>query len=198
MTEDKVRPAHHHGNLRAALINAGIALLHGGGTEALTLRKAAAMAGVSHAAPAHHFDGIEGLRAAIVEEAFRLFTDHMTKARDSGPQDPRARLRGICLGYLRFAEAEPALFDLIFGFSTRKLEKHGISDVGQPAYMVLRDACAPFVPPGTDPVAVETRVWSLIHGYAALRLSGRFAGTAATGFDSVIALLDGIGTDARS
>ena len=78
------RPApakkHHHGNLRPALIKAGIALLEEGGIDALSLRKCAARAGVTHAAPAHHFDGLAGLKALVytvndLKEARRLVAD---------------------------------------------------------------------------------------------------------------------------
>ena len=68
---------HHHGDLRRALIDAGLALLTEGGTSALTLRGCAARAGVSHAAPAHHFDGLDGLRVAIAEEGFDRFRRRM-------------------------------------------------------------------------------------------------------------------------
>jgi DNA-binding transcriptional regulator YbjK len=61
MTESADKKKPHHGNLRAALVSAGIELLEEGGLEALTLRKCAARAGVSHAAPAHHFEGLQGL-----------------------------------------------------------------------------------------------------------------------------------------
>ena len=60
------RTAHHHGDLRQALVAAGIELLDEGGLAALTLRRCAARAGVSHAAPAHHFKGLRGLLTAIV------------------------------------------------------------------------------------------------------------------------------------
>ena len=73
---------HHHGNLRNALIEAGIDLLKEGGLPNLTLRKCAALAGVSHAAPAHHFDGLDGLRQAIASEGFSRFRQAMLDASD--------------------------------------------------------------------------------------------------------------------
>lgn len=195
MDEKLAKAPHHHGNLPQALVAAGIALLREGGPEALTLRRCAAMAEVSHAAPAHHFDGIAGLRAAIAAEGFRIFTAAMLKERDAAPASPRARLRAICRGYLRFAEDEPALFDLIFGFDARQKQRHNPAEAGIPAYDVLRDACAPFAPGGEAPEIVEAQVWSLIHGYAALRLSGRFRNDAPANFDRVMALLDRVGTE---
>ena len=76
----KQKRPHHHGNLREALIIAGLELMEEGGPDALTLRKCAKRAGVSHAAPAHHFNGLTGLKAAIVARGHRLFSDFIRKA----------------------------------------------------------------------------------------------------------------------
>lgn len=194
MTRDKDTPRHHHGNLRHALVEAGIELLKDGGLEALSLRKCAARAGVSHAAPAHHFDGIDGLRVAIAEEGFVRFRQRMLDFAEAGPQTPRGRLHGICKGYLAFAREDPALYDLIFSFrATSRLIKE-VELNADPAYQVLRETCAPLVPQGTDPVVIETQVWSLVHGFALLILTGRF-GPGPAPEDAVLALLDRIGTD---
>lgn len=186
---------HHHGDLRNALIGAGIAILQSEGLEGLSLRKCAARAGVSHAAPAHHFDGIAGLRAAIAEEGFARFRRTMLEARARGGQTPHERLKSICRGYMRFALREPALFGLIFSFDAWSISKRGLDEDSASSYQVLRETCVPFVPTGQDPVIVETRVWSLVHGYAVLSLSGRF-GPVGTGdnppgpFEKVLAMLD--------
>jgi len=58
------RRGYHHGNLREALIEAGTEILDEDGLEALSLRACAKRAGVSHAAPQHHFGNLEGLRIA--------------------------------------------------------------------------------------------------------------------------------------
>ncbi|MHC0054127.1 TetR/AcrR family transcriptional regulator [Actibacterium sp. D379-3] len=200
MTEKNKKPPHHHGNLQAALIQAGMELLAEGGNDALTLRRCAARAGVSHAAPAHHFDGLLGLKAAIATEGFRTFRTYMLDAARSGAQSPRGRLKSICRGYLQFAMDNPALFDLIFGFKAEVMTQCGMDRDNAIAYDVLRQTCAPFVPDGQNPAIVETQVWSLIHGYTTLFMSGRLwpegGGEAGQGpFDQVMALLDRIGTD---
>jgi len=194
MTEPKTKTKHHHGNLRTALIAAGIDLLEEGGVDALTLRKCAARAGVSHAAPAHHFDGIDGLRVAIAEEGFRRFRRRMLDFADTGDQSPRRRLHGICKGYLAFAREDPALYDVIFSFRANSQQIAQVQENSAPAYQVLRDTCAPLVPPGTDPIVIETQVWSLVHGYALLGMTGRFGGGPPPDGE-VLALLNSIGTD---
>lgn len=198
MSKPAPRHSHHHGNLRAALIEAGVELLAEGGPEALTLRGCAARAGVSHAAPAHHFDGLAGLRAAIANKGFRRFRESMLQAAEAAEPTPRGRLKGICRGYLEFAREQPALFDLIFGFDASLGRKGPPLEEGRAAYAVLRDTCAPFVAEGQDPAVVEAQVWSLIHGYTTLHLSGRLSPDRPGGeiddqFDEVMRLLDRIG-----
>lgn len=201
MSQTNTKPSHHHGNLRAALIEAGIELLAEGGPEALTLRGCAARAGVSHAAPAHHFEGLSGLKAAIADEGFRRFRASMLGAAEAAEPTARGRLKGICRGYLDFAREQPALFDLIFGFDASLGRKGPPLEEGLKAYAVLRDTCAPFVAPGQDAAVVEAQVWSLIHGFATLHLSRRLwpdrperpGAEAPDRFDQVMALLDHVG-----
>lgn len=170
---EKTRP-HPHADLREGLINAGLTLLARDGTAGLTLRKCAALAGVSHAAPAHHFEGLPGLLDAIAARGFDMFADVMEAHAARAPDEPRARLEAICVGYFDFARANPALYDLMFrqvwSLAGRADE---LAKSGARAYAVLADTCAPFIPRGQEPGIVETQVWSLIHGYATLVLVGK-------------------------
>ncbi len=164
----------HHGNLKEALIDAGISLLHDEGITGLTLRKCAAIAGVSHAAPAHHFKGLDGLIGAIAKRGFDNFTRYMKEDRDSAGTNPAAQLKGILAGYLRFAKDHPALFTLMFGTRIDAIPDAELSDSAGAAYQVLSETCAPFVAPDDpNPRATELLVWSLCHGYAQLRLFGQ-------------------------
>ena len=157
------------GPLRDALIEAGIALLNEGGPEGLTLRRAAARAGVSHAAPAHHFPGLAGLQTAIATRAFALFSDAMERRQRAAPDRPFDRLLAICDGYLDFASLHGGLFHLMF--NTPDIDRCDPDLMAQSAraYGILRDACLPFAGGQPDPV-LEAAVWSTVHGYAALSL----------------------------
>lgn len=163
-----------HGDLHEALIQAGLTLLARDGTAGLTLRKCAALAGVSHAAPAHHFDGLPGLLDAIAARGFDMFSDTMEARAALAPAEPRAQLEAICLGYFDFARDNPALYDLMFRqiWSVSGLGET-LRQSGSRAYAVLARTCAPFVAEGVEPGIVETQVWSLIHGYASLVLVGK-------------------------
>jgi len=169
MSKDK----HHHGDLREALIVAGIELMEAGGPAALSLRKCAAKAGVSHAAPAHHFNGIVSLKAAIVARSYLIFTQTMQTHR-ANITEPRARLLAICEGYLSFARRHGALFQFMFQPLPEnhaqinpdvlaELERHSTR-----AYGELEQACAPFAPLNGQAGGIEVMVWALVHGYAML------------------------------
>ena len=165
---------HHHGNLREALITAGLELLSEGGVEALTLRKCAERAGVSHAAPAHHFNGLLGLKTAIVAWGYKKFADTMRDLQTTAKSDPRAQLLAICHGYLRFSQTYPAVFDLMFSPLKKgdpTLDETTLTELKEnsaDAYGVLHNACAPFTHGKGGELATETMIWSLVHGYATL------------------------------
>ncbi|MFY0596422.1 MAG: TetR/AcrR family transcriptional regulator [Cognatishimia sp.] len=195
MTKTDTKKKHHHGNLKEALVLAGIELLEESGIDGLTLRKCAARAGVSHAAPAHHFDGLAGLKIAIAQEGFRIFSRYLEDGL-TGLVDPQDRLRSICQGYLAFGLQHPGLLNVIFGTGLSALVPD--NQEGSYAYNILRGVCAPFVPEGQNPQIIEIQVWSLIHGFTLLYLAGEFGypppAIADGPFEQVMTLLDRIGT----
>lgn len=161
------------GELPQLLIQAGLSLLDEEGAEGLTLRRIAARAGVSHAAPAHHFGGLPGLKVAIATHGFQTFLRDLAAARDSLPQgtDPFQVLLTVNLAYIRFAESRRGLFRLMFDQLPTQDPDLRASALG--SYVVLRGLCAPFVD-GRPAVALETAVWALTHGYAALNMGNAY------------------------
>jgi AcrR family transcriptional regulator len=106
--------AYHHGDLRQALIDAGLALVEEGGAEALSVREVARRAGVSSAAPFRHFPSRIALMNAIAEEAMQRFHGAFRAALADAPvDDPLARLRAIGLAYLRWAFRNPTHFQIL-------------------------------------------------------------------------------------
>ncbi|MEZ5727414.1 MAG: TetR/AcrR family transcriptional regulator [Burkholderiaceae bacterium] len=162
---------HHHGNLRAALIDAGVALIAEGGPEALSIRGVAARAGVSHAAPAHHFPSLAHLRGAIVAEGFRRFTQAMEEEIAAGSDAPRDRVVGAGRGYQRFARENPGLFHLMWGGNKCADDPEIDAELREAAgasFEVLRQVCAPITPGGAGAEGNELFVWALAHGLASL------------------------------
>lgn len=183
---------HHHGNLRAELIAAAIKLIEADGLAGLSLRKCAALAGVSHAAPAHHFDGLDGLIRAVGTWGFTQFADMMEAESAQAPDTPQAKLKAILDGYLNFAHTHDALFTLMFGTKMELALDADLATAATRAYGVLAAHCAPFVPAGTSSRATEIMVWSLVHGYASLRQFGQVTPNGAVedaSFDDILTCL---------
>lgn len=157
-----------HGNLREALVAAGIELLQDGGMAALTLRKCAASAGVSHAAPAHHFDRIEGLLTAIAARGYEKFTTVMLRHRDCAADNAHDHLLAICQGYLEFAEHNSALYGLMFDSCQVDFTDQELSVNSQYAFQILADCCAPYKDTDKGEFSLEMTVWSMLHGYSGL------------------------------
>jgi AcrR family transcriptional regulator len=169
------KPRHHHGNLRATLVAAGVVLVDRSGPDALSTRKLAAQAGVSHAAPAHHFPSLTHLRTAVAAEGFRRFTAAMEDAMGRADAHPRAQCDAACRGYIAFARAHPGLFHLIFGGLDLTPEDAEFCAASGQAAALLSRIAAPFAAGARDRAAVETMIWAQVHGFCSLMLSGQLA-----------------------
>jgi AcrR family transcriptional regulator len=179
-TSQRGKP-YHHGDLAAALIVAAEALLVERGVEGFTLRECARRAGVSHAAPAHHFADAAALLTAVAASGFERLTAAITGAK-SGIPDARERLIAGHLAYFRFAVSHPALFRLMFHSKHVNHASERIGAAGGAAFDTLKEAVAdlrggaiaPTRAPESwkDPGLMEQ--WSLIHGLATLAVEGRF------------------------
>ncbi|SEK36764.1 transcriptional regulator, TetR family [Pacificibacter marinus] len=169
----KQKSKHHHGNLRSALISEGIHILEVDGVAGLSLRKIATAAGVSHAAPAHHFKGKTALLVAIAAYGFRIFTDFMQEGRENAGPGPHEQILGLCQGYLDFAEKHGALFELIFSTEIKSHADKDLQNASLRAFQLLEETCALFEPSRYAEKGNEIMVWSLVHGYATLRIHNK-------------------------
>ncbi|MDY0871698.1 TetR-like C-terminal domain-containing protein [Dongia rigui] len=172
------KASYHHGNLRAALLDAALAILEREGLSGLTLRKVAAKARVSHAAPAHHFPTIKALETALAAIAFERFHDAMATARRAAPADPAAQVRAAGDGYLAFARANPALFRLMFAASQLDWSDAALKDAATASFQQLTDITAPFadqlgLKSDADRAALQRLIWSNAHGFAHLYIDGK-------------------------
>lgn len=173
---------YHHGALRAALLEAAEAILERDGIGALTLRAAAREAGVSHAAPAHHFGSLSGLLSELAASGFVRFREHMQVEADIAGPDPRARVIGLCRGYVGFARACPGLFLLMFRSEQLDWTTPALSAAGAAAFALLTqaeaEADAQSALPGFPNLVAATARWSLVHGLSTLLINGRFRAVA--------------------
>lgn len=171
--------SYHHGDLKNALLAAGIALLEAEGQPGLTLRSLAAKVGVSHTAPKNHFGSLRGLLTAIATEGFIRHAAFM-QAGVRAATGRKDRLTAAMQGYVRFARAHPHLFGLMFSAELCDWTDPMLGAAATQSYAVLINiskgldwdkATAPGAARRT-----EMMLWSLVHGYATLALSGQFAG----------------------
>jgi len=161
------RPAYHHGDLRRALLDAAGELLAGHGAGGVSLREAARRAGVSHNAPYRHFPTREALLAALAEDGFARLAARLEAAR---PSTGEPRLAAAGRAYLAFAQAEPALFLLMFGPTLRKAAHPGLAAAARRAMDALRAAM-----PAPSARHQTIGAWALVHGLAHLIVDGQLA-----------------------
>jgi len=175
---------YHHGNLRQALVEEGVTLLEEAGLAGLSLRAIAARAGVSHAAPKNHFGHLRGLLTAIAAEGFRRHVAFM-RAGLRPRQGREARLKAAIEGYVRFAQAHPHLFALMFSSAHCDFADAELGAAASASYDVLREIAT-----GLDwdkaglpqaQLRAEMMLWSFVHGYAQLAINHQFQADPATG-----------------
>jgi AcrR family transcriptional regulator len=101
---------YHHGDLRRALLDAATLIIERDGANALTLRAVAREAGVSPAAPYHHFKDKGDLLHALAKEGFRRLRQAMSAAETEGSKSPHR----MGVAYVEFAHANPALYRVMY------------------------------------------------------------------------------------
>lgn len=160
---------YHHGNLRESLLAAARALLAEKGPQGITLRDVAKAAGVSHAAPYHHFASLDALLAAVAEASFTQLGDALEMA--SAEPDTRERLLRITEVYVAHARAQPAQFRLMFGpLLAQSAQYPALQAAARRAFAFVL-AAANAHDPAHGPALALTG-WSLSHGLSNLVIDG--------------------------
>jgi AcrR family transcriptional regulator len=169
------RGSYHHGDLRRALIDAALDEIATRGPAQLSLRALARSAGVSHAAPAHHFRDKSGVFTAIAIEGYQLL--HQSQLRASEGVDPGETLLPLAVNYVLFAIEHRSHYEVMW--------REDLYDPGDPVLVAARarvfDVFYHSVAAGTgglEPQQFQGAVaaaWSIVHGFATLWLSGNLA-----------------------
>jgi AcrR family transcriptional regulator len=192
------RSTYRHGDLRRALLEAGIGLAQTGGPEAVVLREATRRAGVVPNAAYRHFASRMELLQAVRMTALSRLALSMEAQLDalSSALRPaelaRASLRAIGLGYLHFALTETGLFRTIFAVpydwpAPPDPAKAGAT--GLNPFQLLGVALDRMVAAGVLPkerrLGAEFLAWSTVHGFAMLVIDGPLHGFARTQIDAL-------------
>jgi len=172
------RPTYRHGDLRNALIEAGLRLAAGEGPNGVVLREATRQAGVSPNAAYRHFRDRDDLLVAVSERCLAFVASEITKelAEAASPDDVGARLDAVGRAYVRFALREPGLFRTAFSVHRDARAGRG-SEAGGPGPLglllqVLDDGVATGAIPAERRPGAEVAAWSAVHGLAVLLLDG--------------------------
>jgi AcrR family transcriptional regulator len=169
---------YHHGDLKNALIKAGVKILSEAGIEGLSLRKVAQRAGVSHNAPYSHFPDKQSLIAAISTEGFKQLYTELDSAISAYPDDPGRQLQEGAWAYAQFALDHTDIFKIMFsGIIEKEKDYPAFVEISQQTFgrvvdVVLACQQAGLLPPEqADVMAIA--VWGMVHGIISLRLEGQ-------------------------
>lgn len=171
---------YHHGALREALIVEALKVLETEGLQGISLRGLAEAAGVSKTAPYRHFADKRDLLVALAAEGFRRFADVLEGAVAGippvEPADPLAGIRTLSRAYIGFAQAQPALYRLMFSKLGYSLHSEACRLNSARAFGILTRSVQEAQRAGwrseQDTRALILSVWAGVHGWAGLLLDG--------------------------
>jgi AcrR family transcriptional regulator len=171
---------YHHGALREALLKAAEKLLEREGLAGLTLRAVAREAGVSHAAPTHHFGDLTGLLSELAAIGYRQFNAAMTAANASGTQQERGM--ASAKAYLGYAQAHPGMYGLMFRTERLDMQRPSLREAATAAFAGLARGVGASRQEQIETEALSLQqagalahAWSLVHGFTMLLLDGRMS-----------------------
>ena len=182
------KTAYHHGDLKNALIKAGVEILAKEGIEGLSLRKVAQHAGVSHNAPYSHFTDKQSLIAAISTEGFKELYDVLGIAIAKSADNPKRQLQEGALAYVQFAIDHADTFKIMFsGVLEKEKEYPAFVDISHKTFQRVVDVVRICQDAGVlqDMPAeiVAVTLWGQIHGIISLMLEGQISHTVLDKFD---------------
>src|ERR1700720_2894479 len=170
---------YHHGALRDALLEAAERVLERDGLSGLTLRAVARGAGVSHAAPTHHFGDLTGLVSELAAIGFRQFNTAM-KLADLAGTSPTEKPRARAKAYVAFARAHPGMYGLMFRAERLDMKRPSLHEAANASFAGLAGAIGASRHEQISEQALSlgqaadiARAWSLVHGFTMLLLDGR-------------------------
>jgi AcrR family transcriptional regulator len=177
----KAAAPYHHGDLHDALLKAAETILERDGLTGLTLRAVAREAGVSHAAPAHHFRDLAGLVSELAAIGYRRFGAAMNDAVVPGRSWAEIGL-ARAHAYLDFAREHPAMYRLMFRAERLDMSNPVLKEAANASFAGLVAA----VGMGRGEIVTNealtlgqaadaARAWSLMHGFSTLLLDGRLS-----------------------
>jgi AcrR family transcriptional regulator len=179
MTSAKTETPYHHGDLREALLQSAERVLERDGLAGLTLRAVAREAGVSHAAPTHHFGDLTGLLSELAAVGFHQFNAAMASSCDSATT-PLARALARPKAYVAYAQAHPGMYGIMFRTERLDYSRPSLNEAAEASFAGLANAIGMMRQEQISGDALTlnqgaaiARAWSMVHGFTMLLLDGR-------------------------
>lgn len=171
---------YHHGALRDALLTAAETVLERDGLGGLTLRAVAREAGVSHAAPTHHFGDLTGLVSELAAIGFRQFNAAMVAAGATGGPSMLEKALARAKAYVAYAQAHQGMYGLMFRTERLDMSRPSLHEAASASFAGLAGAIGASRQERISEAALSlaqaadiARAWSLVHGFTMLLLDGR-------------------------
>ena len=173
---------YHHGDLKNALIKAGVEILAKEGVGGLSLRKVAQRAGVSHSAPYAHFPDKQSLIAAISTEGFNQLYNELEAAIYPHAKSPKKQLVEGAQAYVRFALKNSDTFKIMFsGVLEKEKDYPSFVEISSKTFKLVMEVVQACQNAGVLPTAtanlMAVSVWGQVHGIVSLALEGQISHT---------------------
>lgn len=173
---------YHHGDLKNALIAAGVEILASEGLNGISLRNVAKKAGVSHSAPYAHFKDKQALIAAISTEGFKKLLAQLEMVVKQFRDQPNQLLPEACWVYYQFALQETDTFKVMFsGVLEKEKDCTDFVEVAQKTFQVVVEVVAICQAAGVlqtgESQLIAMTLWAQIHGMISLYLEGQISHT---------------------
>ena len=176
------KKTYHHGDLKNALIKAGVEILAKDGVSGLSLRKVASRAGVSHTAPYSHFADKQALIAAISTEGFRQLYERISLVAEKNKTKPARQLSEVAWAYVQFAMDDRDRFKVMFsGVLEKEKEYPEFVAESQRNFQLVQGIVeanqAAGVLSGGPADLVTLSAWGIVHGFIMLLLESQIPHT---------------------
>jgi AcrR family transcriptional regulator len=204
------KTSYHHGDLRAALLEAALDIITERGPQSLTIREVARKAGVSHTAPYRHFANKDDLIVAVVKQGFELMSQTMQDKKSAAEPDPISQFAASGTAYVDFALQHPAYYRVMYsGDLLTSTGQHTLQHTSAETFNTLVEdvtTCQALniIRPG-DPAKQALALIATIHGLVSLINDNRASAFLGDDHspeelrDSVMsAIFDGIGAQANA
>jgi len=180
VAKNLAKRAYHHGDLRRALLDAALQVIETSSPKALTMREIAQRAGVTQAAPYHHFADKNAILAAVAEEGFSALGRALEEARANAGPAPVDRLRALGVAYIRFGTTHRSHYRVMFGERLEGTWPESLKTTANAAFapvveeLLSIQATGSLVPGNLLRLAVIN--WAMVHGVVMLWIDGACSG----------------------